>query len=337
MTDTQGLTEFEIIRRYFSAIGDANISSETGSVALGIGDDCALLNVPAGQQLALSIDTLLADRHFPANANPFDIGQRALAVSISDLAAMGAKPLAFTLALSLPEVDAVWLQGFSQGLAQAAQCYAIPLIGGDTTCGPLSITVQVHGTVANDKSMLRSAAQPGDSIFVSGFLGDAAAALAVIQGRLAVDDEQQAYLLQRFYQPQARLNLGQAIAPLAHAAIDVSDGLLADLGHIVSASSGRGASLVAELQLANIPVSPVLSAVVTESQALNYALSGGDDYELCFTVPQKNKQGIIDVAKRLSLPLAEIGRVVASESSGVRCFDVQGNTVGIAQQGYQHF
>ena len=343
MNDAQGLTEFDIIRRYFSTIGgegsiSKNNTSNHHAVALGVGDDCALLNIPSGQQLALSIDTLIADRHFPAQANPFDIGQRALAVSISDLAAMGARPVAFTLALSLPEVDQNWLQGFSQGLATAAAFYDVPLVGGDTTHGSLSITVQVHGLVKTDSAMLRSAAREGDSIFVSGYLGDAAAALEVIQGRLSVNSNTQNYLLKRFYQPEARVKLGQAIADLSHAAIDVSDGLLADLGHILKASSVNAQRvLAADIQLSQIPVSPESSNILDRQKLLSFALSGGDDYELCFTVPQKNKQHVIEVGKKLLLPLTEIGQVVTAESSAVRCFDDSGQLVEISKQGYQHF
>ncbi|WP_101759073.1 thiamine-phosphate kinase [Oceanicoccus sp. KOV_DT_Chl] len=333
MNDAQTLTEFEVIRRYFLGVGDA----ATDVVALGIGDDCALLNIPSGQQLALSIDTLLAGRHFPEDANPADIGQRALAVAISDLAAMGAKPLAFTLALSLPDVDERWLEAFSYGLAAAAKHYHIPLIGGDTTRGPLSITIQVHGAVPDGLAMLRSKAKAGDRIFVTGSLGDAAAALAVIEKRLNVDAEQQQYLLNRFYRPSARVQLGQTLGAIVHAAIDVSDGLMADLGHVIRASSVADEVLSAELYVEALPLSSVLSTVVEKPQAQRYALSGGDDYELCMTVAPANKQLLIDTCQQFGVPVTEIGRVLVSESSCVYCLGSQGAVLDISQHGYQHF
>lgn len=343
MKKCEPLTEFDIITRYFSDIGttvdaftftsenptDYNTSQKSRLIK-GVGDDCALLSLAEDQHLALSIDTLVAGRHFPINANPYELAQRALAVSVSDLAAMGATPLAFTLALTLPKIDNEWLQGFSDGLRRAANEYTIALIGGDTTQGPLALSVQVHGSVAKQKALTRSAAKLGDSIFVSGTVGDAAAALAVIEKNLNVDDLQRQYFLSRYYQPQARIKLGESLVGIANAAIDVSDGLLADLAHIAKASH-----LAARVNSCRVPISPQLSAVVNEEQALEYALTGGDDYELCFTVCADRRQQVLDISVSLGLSISEIGKMVAGQ--GVSCVDKQGDEISFTRLGYQHF
>ncbi|ARN74412.1 thiamine-phosphate kinase [Oceanicoccus sagamiensis] len=337
MSDSGQLSEFDIIARYFADIDGGTTVGTTvdttagqSAVTLGVGDDCALLSLPPGQQLALSIDTLVSGRHFPENANPYQLAERALAVSISDLAAMGATPLAFTLALTLPAVDTQWLDGFSRGLRAAAQAYKLPLMGGDTTQGPLSLTVQVHGSVSAQTALKRSAAKPGDAIFVSGTIGDAAVALAMIQGRLTVDQAQQNFLNQRFYQPSARLDIGQGLLGLANAAIDISDGLLADLAHIAKASQ-----LAAVVNVDQLPLSSVIKAVVEKPQALAYALSGGDDYELCFTAPPENRALIKTLGQQLGVPITEVGTMLAG--SGVSCIDASGGDVSVDASGYQHF
>lgn len=350
MSERESLKEFDIIARYFSdilPISSADNSPSTSSlVELGVGDDCALLSLPAGQRLAVSIDTLVAGRHFPVNANAFDIGQRALAVAVSDLAAMGATPLAFTLAICLPEVDTQWLQSFSEGLRKMAQAYNMPLIGGDTTNGPLTISVQVHGVLAAGSGLQRSAANPGDRIFVSGTLGDGAAALEVVEhpqqfANDPISAEQKAYFQQKFYSPIARISLGQSLLDIASAAVDISDGLLADLGHICKAS-GCGA----RIQLDKLPLSPELIALATAQVqskntndvldcALNYAISGGDDYELCFTVARQDCQRAIDAAAGSGVAVTEIGEVVAGDT--VVCLDNSGEPIQFARKGYQHF
>ena len=327
MSNTGQLTEFDIIARYFSGIDGA---TNEPSVALGIGDDCALLSLATNQQLALSIDTLVSGRHFPDDANPYQIAQRAVAVSVSDLAAMGAKPLAFTLALTLPSVDTEWLDDFSRGLRLAAEQYKIPLIGGDTTQGSLTITLQVHGSMSSQTVLKRSAARPGDAIFVTGTVGDAAAALAVIEGRLVVDKQQHEFLMQRFYQPTARTDVGQGLLGIANAAVDISDGLLADLGHIATASQ-----LAAIITVDQLPLSTVINQIVAKPQALAYALNGGDDYELCFTVARENIAQVKTLSQQLLLPITEVGTMKAG--SGVKCIDGDGNDVVIDATGYQHF
>lgn len=323
------VSEFELINRYFSDIGETQ-PSPNNAVILAGGDDCALLEIPQGQQLALSIDTLNSGVHFPTDAHPADIAQRSLAVAVSDLAAMGAKPLAFTLSLCLPFVEESWLQDFSGGLRQAAQHYGMTLIGGDTTKGPLSLAIQVHGLLPSHQAMRRSGADIGDCIFVTGSLGDAAVALAFINGQLRVNAQQQAFLLSRFYQPEARVDVGESLRGTATAAIDVSDGLLADLGHILKAS-GAGA----EIYCADLPISATVRAVCSAEQAQRYALSGGDDYELCFTVSPDRREQIIELAEMLDVPITEIGRVVMGEK--VQCLDRKGQPLDIQSVGYQHF
>jgi len=330
MTGSGNLTEFELIARYFSGVGHPS-DAQIASIPLSIGDDCALISVPAGRELAISIDTLVAGRHFPIDANPYDIGQRLLAVSVSDLAAMGAKPLAFTLALTLPEVNQDWLDGFSRGLRKAASHYAMPLVGGDTTKGPLTLTVQVHGAVASGRALRRSGAVVGDGVFVTGSLGDAAAALAMIQRRLAVvDTADQSYLLSRFYCPQARVTLAERLLDYASAAIDVSDGLLADLGHLC-----RSSGLAATIDSRRIPLSPVLNSLIAKQQAVNYALTGGDDYELCFTAPLAARERIAQLSLRCGVAITQIGEITAGER--VKCVGLDGVDIDINETGYQHF
>jgi len=268
------LSEFSIISRYFSSLGRGE------AVDLGVGDDCAILRLPPDHRLATSMDTLVSGVHFPEDAFPEDIGYRAVAVAASDLAAMGARPLAMTVALTIPDAEDFWLNTFSQGLSIAVSQYQLPLIGGDTTKGPLAITVQVFGAVPKDAALLRGGAKDGDQVYVSGTLGDAAGGLAFLQDRWQPAPKHADYLLNRFYRPSARLALGTELLGQATAAIDVSDGLLADAGHIAAAS---GVKLNIESGL--LPLSPALVSHSRAAEAMEWALSGGDDYELCFTLP----------------------------------------------------
>jgi|TARA_B110000908_G_scaffold170098_1_gene228717 thiamine-monophosphate kinase len=330
MTESGKLTEFELIARYFSDVG-CSAKSAINAVPLSIGDDCALISVPPGQELAISIDTLVAGCHFPEDASPYDIGQRVLAVSVSDLAAMGASPLAFTLALTLPEVDQDWLSGFSQGLRKAADHYGMPLIGGDTTRGPLTLTVQVHGAVESGRALRRSGAHIGDSVFVTGTLGDAAAALAMIQQRLAVtSEEDKSFLLSRFYCPEARVKLAGELLVCASAAIDISDGLLADLGHLC-----RSSAVAAKIYSQRLPLSSVLDSLVAKQQSIDYALTGGDDYELCFTAAPAVRKHIEALSQQCGIPITEIGEIIAGDH--VVCVGPDGVDLAIHKAGYQHF
>lgn len=266
--------EFELIARHFSAFGRGP------GVSLGVGDDAAILSIPGDCEMVTSVDTLVEGVHFPSDAFPEDIGYRCMAVAASDLAAMGARPLASTLALTLPEADDFWLHAFSEGIGQACSALSLPLVGGDTTRGPRVISVQVFGVIERGRAVLRSGATAGDVVFVSGTLGDAAAGLAVLQSRWQPKPDDGEFLLGRYYRPTPRLLLGMQLPGIASAAIDVSDGLLQDLGHI-AAASGCGITIDAD----QLPLSAALKSHVDHRQQLAWALSGGDDYELCITVP----------------------------------------------------
>ena len=274
------MNEFSLIKQYFE-----QLTSERDDVELGIGDDCALLQCPADHVVAVSIDTLVEGIHFFADVTPETLGHKSLAVGLSDLAAMGATPAWFTLALTLPEVNDSWLQGFSQGLAKLAQQHNIHLVGGDTTRGPLTISIQVHGFVKPEQALRRSGAKLGELIYVTGSLGDAGAAL---QRQLnqwddtSLNDEDKTYFQQRLEQPNPRNKIGQALLGLASSAIDISDGLVADLGHILDKSN-----VGARLDLDKIPLSTAMKKV-PKQDAEQLALHSGDDYELCFTVPPEH-------------------------------------------------
>src|SRR5690554_229823 len=320
------MNEFELIQHFFTrsacAQGGENIS-------LGIGDDCALLQMPAGQSCAVSTDTLVSGIHFPDNAPAFLLGQRALAVAVSDLAAMGATPIGFTLAITLPQIDAVWLQAFSQGLSTMAQRCAIGLVGGDTTRGPLAMTVTVMGAVPKQQALLRSAAQVGDLLCVSGPLGAAAAAVPVVLGQiapetLAADTLEQ--LLAAYWSPQPQLQLGQYLRGKAHAASDISDGLLADCGHIAKASN-----LCLQIQQAKVPVAAAARQLLGDAAGLEYALSGGDDYQLAFTLAIDE----LTLLQQHFPSVQVIGQV--SVGSGVQLLDDLGQPVVQQRSGYQHF
>ena len=314
--------EFELIRRYFAA---APCAQAAEGVVLGIGDDCALLQPAVGQQLAVSTDTLVAGVHFPQACDPFLLGQRALAVSVSDLAAMGAEPLGFTLALTLPEADPAWLEGFARGLSQMAGQCAIALVGGDTTRGPLSLTLSVFGQLPAGQALTRTGARPGDLLCVGGSLGDAAAALPLVLGQQVAAGAEADYLLQRYWAPQPQLALGQWLRGRASAALDVSDGLLADCGHIAKASA-----VALQVERDSLPLSVALRALAGE-RALDCALSGGDDYRLAFTLPAQYLPAL-----QAQWPEAVvIGRAVAGQ--GVQLLDGAGCRLDPPSAGYQHF
>ncbi len=320
------MNEFELIQHFFTRSACAQGGE---NVLLGIGDDCALLQIPAGHQCAVSTDSLVSGIHFPENAPPFLLGQRALAVAVSDLAAMGATPIGFTLAITLEQIDSPWLQAFSEGLSAMAQQCAIALIGGDTTRGPLSMTVTVMGTVPINKALLRSGAQVSDVLCVSGPLGAAAAALPLVleqidQNSLAKDIQNQ--LLAAYWTPQPQLQLGQWLLGKASAALDISDGLLADCGHIAKASS-----VALCIEQALVPVATAARTAVGDTAALQCALSGGDDYQLAFTIPEHYLDSL-----QQQFPLAQvIGRVCAGQS--VQLLDQAGQPIAIQLSGYQHF
>lgn len=314
------MSEFSLIREYF------RWQPQPNGVRVGVGDDAAVLELPAERELVVSVDTSNAGVHFPLDTPPHAIGYKALAVNLSDLAAMGAEPAWFTLALSLPAADRTWVAEFTRGMRELAEQYGIFLIGGDTTRGTLSMTIQVMGWVPPSGALLRSGAQPGDLICVSGTLGDAAAGLAVVQQRLALPAEAAAFCVQRLHYPTPRVALGQSLRGLASACMDISDGLLADLGHIVMAS-GVGASL----QHQALPFSAALQPLAL-AQRLDFALRGGDDYELLFTLPAQHLREVQHVAKRYHIQVTVIGKVDDKQT---------GLSVDYAfadkRQGYEHF
>ncbi|KLJ02561.1 thiamine-phosphate kinase [Luteimonas sp. FCS-9] len=296
-------------------------------VVLGIGDDAALLQPAAGEQLVVAMDTLNVDVHFPGDTAPADIGWKALAVNLSDLAAMGARPAWCTLSLSLPAPDAGWVDAFLDGFDALARPHAVALVGGDTTRGPLSVCVAVHGFVAPGRALRRDRAQVGDDVWVSGTLGDAAAALAQWTAGGARD----AALRRRLDRPEPRLALGQALAAHAHAAIDVSDGLLADLGHVCRAS-GVGA----QIDVDALPASEALRRAAADAgQRRVLQAAGGDDYELCFTAPQHARAAIDEIARASGTPAIRIGRIVAGD--GVVATTGDGTAWTPARAGWDHF
>lgn len=318
--------EFALIDRYFKQAVEA---SNLNSNELGIGDDCALLQVPEGKQLAISLDTLVEGRHFPEGADAEQIGQRALRVSLSDLAAMGAEPLWLTLGLTVPSACEDWFERFSRGLLQAAHEFGVTLVGGDTTKGPLTLSLQVHGCVAPEAALRRDGASPGDSVYVTGTLGDGAAALAVLTEQVEADHASQEYLLQRFYQPRPHIKEGRLLSGLASAAIDISDGLLADLGHICKASA-----VSAELQLEQLPLSNALLAIASDEQKVQWPLAGGDDYRLCFTMAPQQQHRLQQLMDSKLLKATKIGEIVSG--SGVHCFN-RGQRLELSAKGYNHF
>jgi thiamine-monophosphate kinase len=312
--------EFELIRRFFDR-------SPAKRALLGIGDDCALLQPQAGSMLAISTDMLVAARHFYPDVSPRALGHKALAVNLSDLAAMGAKPLAFTLALALPQADEAWLDGFSRGLFDIADRFGCELIGGDTTRGPLAISITVLGELPAGVALRRDAAQPGDDLWVSGALG--ASAFAVRErdaGRRLADDHPAVARLER---PEPRVALGIALRHFARAAIDLSDGLIGDLGHLAERSR-VGVQVIGP----QVPVDAALNGQ-PEALARVLALAGGDDYELAFTAPPENRSAIESIGTQLGLPLARIGGIVAGQ--GVTVLDERGRPIHGDVRSFDHF
>jgi len=317
-------SEFQLIERYFSGLG-----AERADVPLGVGDDCALLQVPEDKLLAVSIDTLVEGTHFLPGVDAESLGHKALAVNLSDLAAMGAEPAWVTLALTLPRVDEAWIEAFCRGFAALASRYQVQLVCGDTTRGLLSISVQVHGFVEPGRALRRDAAIPGDLIYVTGTLGDAGLALLAAGGGYDAGD-QRMVLQRRLDRPEPRIEEARALRDLATGAIDISDGLLSDLGHICD-KSGVGATI---RQVA-IPLSKPVAAYVQTTGDWSIPLAAGDDYELCLIVPLAHQARVEAVGKRLEVPLSLIGRIEAG--SGICCTDEAGNPFALVQGGYDHF
>jgi thiamine-monophosphate kinase len=316
---TSSLGEFDLIQRFFKTQSDLMLATNPSSVKLGIGDDCALLKTDSTEELAITSDMLVSGRHFFPDANPEWLGWKALAVNLSDLAAMGARPLGFTLALAMPEANSVWLEAFSKGLFTIANQYDCPLIGGDTTAGPLNICITAIGSVPKDKAVLRSGALAGDDIWVSGAVGDARLALAALRHELKLESGDFEAIAKRMHQPTPRVQLGIALRGIANSALDVSDGLLGDLRHILK-QSGKDA----EILLDRIPKSTTLRK---QSQTIQnqYAASGGDDYELCFTAPISKRNAIAKISTDLNLPLTQIGSIKSMQHSIPEMYIVDSN------------
>ncbi len=315
-----GLSEFDLIDRYFSR------SVVRKGCELGMGDDCAILSPEIGLQMAVTVDTLVEDVHFFAGVNPRSLGYKALAVSLSDLASMGAEPRYVTLALTIPDADECWLQGFSEGFFEIADQYNVGLIGGDTTRGPLSITIQAHGVIPEGQALLRSGAEVGDFIYVTGLIGNAGLALQSYLDDTKYCDHA---TLRRFNMPSPRVEAGMQLRNLASACIDISDGLLADLSHILKASEAG-----AVIELAQIPLSDSVRQFQLITGQPGFAVTAGDDYELCFTVPP----GLVDEIERLcntwSYSCACIGKIDSSKKLTIL---QDGQRIEITSNSYQHF
>ena len=319
------MSEFDLINQYFKTA-----SVKRKDVVLGIGDDCALLSPPPGKQLAVSTDTLISGVHFPENTKPEDIGYKSLAVNLSDLAAMGAEPAWVSLAISLPEVNETWLEGFMSGFSELAQQYNVSLIGGDTTRGPLSVTVSITGFVSAGAALRRDAAKAGDYIYVTGSLGDARLGLEAILNNTVIDNDVQ-FCINRLNRPEARVLAGRLLSELTDiTAIDISDGLLADLSHICEASK-TGASI----ELQSLPLSTQLRRVYQQQPEWEKVLSAGDDYELCFCCSPGQESAVLETFKAHDIVLNKIG--VITESKGIQCVQADGSLLEIDHQGYNHF
>lgn len=317
------MNEFDVISTYFKSL-----SSAKSHVIFGIGDDAACVRVPPQHDLLISTDTLVSGVHFLSHWDPYDIACKAVMVNVSDMAAMGATPLWITLALTMPTCDESWLQRFSEGLRDSLNPYQLALIGGDTTKGPLSITITIHGTVPEGRAVRRSGAKPNDVIYVSGTLGAAALAVAFLS-RDDTDKNDYALSMNALLHPIPRVDLAPLLQTYASAAIDISDGLLADLQHICVAS-GVGARLSWD----SIPV----NALVTKyfgSNAIDFALRGGDDYQLCFTVDPHRELTFLASLKECGLSCHRIGEIEAKP--GIRAVDANGNTLSLTISGYSHF
>jgi thiamine-monophosphate kinase len=317
------LGEFDLIHRYFE-----RPIEQRQDVIVGIGDDSAVVRVPPGVELVLTSDTLVAGVHFSEDIPPEDLGYKALAVNLSDLAAMGARPAWATMALTLPQAEEAWLAAFAQGFFELAQRFSVALIGGDLTRGPLSITVQMHGFVPEGRALRRSGAQAGHYIYVTGTLGDAALALTP---RLAeLTDTYRRYLLGRLYRPSPRISEGMILRTIASSAIDISDGLIADLGHILETSH-----VGAVLEVDRLPLSTALQEIKDKKYGWELALTGGDDYELCFTLPPEHQAVLESKRSDFACTASCIGRIEAER--GLRCIEHDGTPYIPQGVGYRHF
>ncbi|MFD1121882.1 thiamine-phosphate kinase [Methylophilus flavus] len=319
------MAEFDLIAQYFTRPGLPGLNPAD----LGVGDDAALISVSPGHQLAISADMSVSGTHFFSEADPYAIGWKAMAVNVSDMAAMGAKPKWATLSIALPEINGEWLSAFSQGLFACADTFGVSLIGGDTTRGPLNIAINIFGEVPVGKAIRRDGAQAGDDIWVSGTLGKAALWLQHRLGKLDLDLVDVTNFAVAMHQPQPRAALGLALQEIVHAALDISDGLLADLSHILKAS-GKGA----QLDWAALPKPELLHSSLPLTDIQQAVLAGGDDYELCFTASPRRRDEVLALANTLELPLSRIGTI--TEAPGLRVLNGE-TAIELSQKGYLHF
>lgn len=320
------LSEFELIRRYFT--------HPVPNTLLGVGDDAALVRVRRGMELVVSTDMLVAGRHFFHDADPRQLGHKALAVNLSDMAAMGATPRWATLSLALPRAEAHWLRAFAGGFMQLARKHRVDLIGGDTTRGPLAICVQIMGEVPAGQALRRDGARVGDDIWVSGHLGEAALALAALTKRISLRRRELASAARRLHAPAPRLALGEALRKIANSVIDVSDGLLADLGHICERSR-----VAAEIEFERLPASAVMKRYLERPAARTALLAGGDDYELCFTAAPVRRSAVERIGKRVGVKVTCIGHIVARRRgiSPVTVLGNDGKSIVVKHKGFEHF
>jgi len=320
------LSEFEIIRRFFT--------HRAPGAVLGVGDDAAIVRARRGMELLVSADMLLSGRHFFPNADPAQLGHKSLAVNLSDMAAMGAAPRWATLSIALPRVDARWLKAFMGGFMRLARRHRVDLVGGDTTRGPLTICVQVIGEAPAGSALRRDGARAGDDVWVSGSLGDAALALAALKGRIRIAAGERRQLEGRLHAPAPRVALGVALRGIARSAIDISDGLVADLGHICERSK-----VSAVVALDRVPVSAAMKRHLDRPVARAAVLAGGDDYELCFTAGRSRRDAVTRVARRLRTRLTRIGAIVRARRgrAAVTAMDAAGRPVRLHQTGFDHF
>ncbi|MCC8393968.1 thiamine-phosphate kinase [Paraburkholderia sp. MMS20-SJTR3] len=329
------LSEFSLIDRFFARRAAAARPSNADGGTLGIGDDCALLAPRRGEMLAISTDMLVEGRHFFADLDPEALGHKALAVNLSDLAAMGAEPQAFTLAFSLPKADEAWLAAFSEGLFALAELHGCELIGGDTTGGPLNLCITVFGSVPPQTALRRDAARPGDDIWISGTLGDARAGLGVRRGEWHAEPADAALFQTALERPQPRIALGLALRGVAHAALDLSDGLAGDLMHILERSALR-----ASVDIDAVPRSAALRRLAPEVQR-RCTLAGGDDYELCFTAPAAARAAVEAAGHEASVPVTRIGTISALDAAhdrpAIAWHDAAGAPLSLTLQGFDHF
>lgn len=320
--------EFDLIKRYFQ-----QQTQSSDSVQLAIGDDCALVSVPENYQLAITTDTMVENTHFLPSISPEDLAYKAITTNLSDLASMGAQPKWISLALTLPKVNETWLSAFSQSLLNTLQHYNVTLIGGDTTKGTLSVTITAQGFVEKGKALCRHQAKVGDLIYVSGSLGDSAAGLQqILKGKSAVNSDD-VFLQQRHLRPTPRIELGRALVCVANAAIDLSDGLISDLGHILARSQCG-----AEIELSTLPLSSSMLNIYDRIQAELFALSGGEDYELCFTIPPEHQDEFISRLAEFNVACTCIGKITEKSGQFSPRFLRNGQPIGVELlSGFDHF